>query len=71
MGLETDIEIPVLTTRVTELSPEDDCQPLIVLRNAAQGQSLPEWLWPGYQLAFDQLLENYRVNGLRVDIGEL
>lgn len=65
-------EVPILTTSVNDLLPEGERQPLIVLRHAAQDRSsFPQWLWPGYQLAFDQLLDNYRVNGIGIDLSQL
>lgn len=65
-------DIPILTGSVADLEPESDCQPLIVARNAERIRtSLPRWLWPGYQLAFDQLLENYRINRQHIELGQL
>lgn len=65
-------DIPILTASVSNLPPGNERQPLIVLRSGSQDRSsFPTWLWPGYQLAFDQLLDNYRVNGTRIDLGQL
>lgn len=64
-------DVPILPEKeLTALANSNQC-PLVVAKTLHDEKAIPELILPGFRMAFDQLLDVYRINRNALDLSQL